>query len=369
MWNDFVVDECERYIGCISTGDVMRAVQNNEDVCINYKSKYILNDDSKYKNIYEIQQKNKNIIIVPVLDSQTGCILEGIRLKNKYEMMRQDCYSCAEEIYTNSYELRNYMKENNADIIYLIGSNLAHTLFYGKILKENGIVNQVVYVCLDEKYIQIWVTKANEKVITFSEWLEGDKGVYMLTDMEMYDEGALDRKSAWNSVPDLLEILNDYGVQIRYVSIPNTMKIENTACDIYFFDNGFDIWEKAEAGTCEEKRSKYKQLKKDLLGIRLRKDEGGVIHVQDYSSKYVNFCDGYRVGCRTEKEHNTIYLLGPCMVVGSFCDDEHTIGNYLQGMVENYNVVSLGGAEPSNYIGLLGRIKVKRGDYIYNLQR
>ena len=222
----------------------MRAVQNNEDICINYKSKYILNDDSKYKNIYEIQQRHKNIIIVPLLDSLTGCILEGIRLKNKYEMMRQDCYNCAEEIYTNSYELRNYMKENNEDKIYLIGSNLACTLFYGKILKENDIVNQVVYVCLDEKYIQIWVTKTNEKVITFSEWLEGDKGIYMLTDMEMYDEAALDRKHAWNPVPDLVETLNDYGVQIRYISIPDKMKIGHAECEIYFFENGFDIWEK-----------------------------------------------------------------------------------------------------------------------------
>ena len=126
---------------------------------------------------------------------------------------------------------------------------------------------------------------------------------------------------------------------------------------------------KAESGTCEEKRSKYEQLKKDLLGIRLRKDERGVIRVQDYSSQYVNFCDGYRVGCRTKKAHNTIYLLGPCMVVGSFCDDEHTIGNYLQGMIEDYNVVSLGGAEPSNYIGLLGQIKVKNGDVIYIISR
>lgn len=364
----FIVDEEERYLGCVTRGDVVRAVHNNEDIRVNTNSKYVLDDRDKYDKIYEIEHNFKSIVIVPLLDKEHKHILKGIRLRAKYEMIRDDYFRWTDAVFINSYEFKNYIKVNNCKKVYVVGVDMAHMLCCGRLLKDNGIIDRVEYVCMDEKMIRAWISRTKEIVITYSEWLERPEEAYILTDVEMFDERAIDKEIAWVPVPELVDVLSKYGVGVRYISIPDSMKMEKEDPDIYFFENGFEIWAKAEEGTYKEKKEKYEHLKKDLLGVRLSKNDKGIVCVNDYTSKYVNFYGGCRIITETKRKNN-IYILGPCIVVGTFCDDEHTVGSYLQDMTKDYNVVLLGGVQPSNFIGLLGQIKVKNGDIIYIISR
>lgn len=65
------------------------------------------------------------------------------------------------------------------------------------------------------------------------------------------------------------------------------------------------------------------------------------------TGQYFNAENGRRVTCYQPKEYiGTVYLLGPCMIVGAYVEDQYTIGSYLQQKLlangYNYRVINLG---------------------------
>ncbi|MCM1236907.1 MAG: adenylyltransferase/cytidyltransferase family protein, partial [Ruminococcus flavefaciens] len=63
-------------------------------------------------------------------------------------------------------------------------------------------------------------------------------------------------------------------------------------------------------------------------------------YIMNITGKYFNAKDGSRVTCfQPQKYIGTIYMLGPCMTIGSFVEDQYTIESYLQKRLleEGYN--------------------------------
>lgn len=62
--------------------------------------------------------------------------------------------------------------------------------------------------------------------------------------------------------------------------------------------------------------------------------DGFLVHLKDRNSRYFNVVDGERVTVGQPVEYDqTLYLFGPCIVVGAFTKDEHTIASYLQKLL------------------------------------
>ena len=64
----------------------------------------------------------------------------------------------------------------------------------------------------------------------------------------------------------------------------------------------------------------------------------GVVKIQDMSSRYYNFCNGYRKVNKIEEGNKNIYFLGPCTILGSLVSDEHTIEYYLYEILVDHNI-------------------------------
>ncbi len=96
--------------------------------------------------------------------------------------------------------------------------------------------------------------------------------------------------------------------------------------------------------------------------------EGYMQKLKDIESKYYNVNKGERVTANQPAEFDkTIYFFGPCLMVGTYCEDRHTIESFLQKTLnENgYKVKVVNCGCWSNEVLLLFRMfktKLKKGD-------
>ena len=97
----------------------------------------------------------------------------------------------------------------------------------------------------------------------------------------------------------------------------------------------------------------------------------------DFESTYINFINKSRVVLNAPSTYkNTIYLIGPCFVFGSYSIDKHTIGYYLQENINRqgaeYRVVPIGvptNASKYYYAKTLEEYDIKEGDKIFLMER
>lgn len=104
----------------------------------------------------------------------------------------------------------------------------------------------------------------------------------------------------------------------------------------------------------------------------MRRFENDFLVNVDYTSRYINFENGIRrTFYQPEFYNHTIYLLGPCLALGSFVEDKYTIPSLLSKLlIKNnyfYRVVNLGMAMSNDIQELLNYLNIQDGDIVINL--
>lgn len=127
-------------------------------------------------------------------------------------------------------------------------------------------------------------------------------------------------------------------------------------------------WEVQRSSTVFQEFSKAKS--KLLKGI---KKDNGLIGYINFRSENLNYINKQRVVLNAPKEYeNTIYLIGPCLVLSQLHFDDKTLGYYVQEkLIEQglkYRVVAFGlptDADRYYWIELLKRQRMDSGDKIF----
>ena len=120
-----------------------------------------------------------------------------------------------------------------------------------------------------------------------------------------------------------------------------------------------------------------KEVKEYMYGrfsiTNIKKD--GKIFCGDLKSRYINYVNKTRVVLNALTEYKkTIYLIGPCIVVSSYCTDEQALGYYLQENLINqgleYKVATVtvpNVADRYYHMKILEDYDVSEGDMIFYL--
>ncbi len=167
-----------------------------------------------------------------------------------------------------------------------------------------------------------------------------DMGVHLRTDRWENEEYDI----AYNILPKLMR----HGVQCLVVNDPDNEygEVMDLCRDDIYSRNLENLTEEKlqdidkilNAG--EEKRLDYKR---DFLFHPILVQKGW-IHYPDRKSTYCNYINGERYTIGNSKDSDkTLYLFGPCIVVGSFVEDACTLGSYLRPMLpEKYYISNCG---------------------------
>lgn len=107
------------------------------------------------------------------------------------------------------------------------------------------------------------------------------------------------------------------------------------------------------------------------------KKSKGNINFSDLKGKYMNYVNKSRIVYNAPLSFkNTVYLIGPCIVISLFNTDKHTLGYYLQEIINNsslqYKVIPVGmpnDADRYYFIRTLKEYDIKAGDKIFLLDQ
>ncbi len=120
-------------------------------------------------------------------------------------------------------------------------------------------------------------------------------------------------------------------------------------------------------------RTPYEYAKEILCYFPIkRRLENDLIVNADYSSPYVNVENGIRrTCCQPERYTNTIYFFGPCIALGPYVEDKHTIASLLaRRLMEGryaYRVVNLGILGSNSSLELMKQIDFQENDIVINM--
>lgn len=114
----------------------------------------------------------------------------------------------------------------------------------------------------------------------------------------------------------------------------------------------------------------FNQARRDVLK-NIKKDDG-LVYYADFRSKNLNLINKQRVVLNAPKKYdNTLYLIGPCIVLSQMNSDENSLGYFVQEKINErnmkYRVVAFGmpnDADRYYWIKLLKRQDIKSGDRI-----
>ncbi len=167
--------------------------------------------------------------------------------------------------------------------------------------------------------------------------------------------------------------IETHGIKLFMVRVP-TEKDMNIPIKAPTFEKEDRIkwfeqqWEVQRSSTVFQEFSKAKS--KLLKGI---KKDNGLIGYINFRSENLNYINKQRVVLNAPKEYeNTIYLIGPCLVLSQLHFDDKTLGYYVQEkLIEQglkYRVVAFGlptDADRYYWIELLKRQRMDSGDKIF----
>lgn len=120
-------------------------------------------------------------------------------------------------------------------------------------------------------------------------------------------------------------------------------------------------------------RTPYEYAKELFYGFpNKRRFENDLIVNADYISPYVNIENGIRRTCYQPKDYtNTIYFFGPCISLGPYVEDQHTIASLLARRLMKeqyaYRVVNLGMLGSNSSLELLKQMNFRENDIVIQM--
>ena len=149
----FVIDRENKLIGCITKGDYIRSLNNNENVNINKNCKYIVDDFDKYNTIEKIEIDYPKIELLPIVDTSHK-LLGAIRTKKRSERLESEYVKVCFSIIRHNKSYCEYFKRNVSRNIYLCGTDLRIVHGIGKLLLEQKIIDNIKYISFEENHIE-----------------------------------------------------------------------------------------------------------------------------------------------------------------------------------------------------------------------
>ncbi len=365
----FVVDNNNCFIGIITLGDYKRYLKSGE-LIINKNCKKVYEGENLFENLCDISKNYKNIHIVPVL-TRNNNLIGAVRLRENYEGIKPDFAAFYEAYKIYPQATKQLFLDHNWETARIYGSDYVLISTLGEYLLSYNIVKEVLFVPYDKKDYwrihKIYGDRLNtpEKVEQKQSCLELLTENYMLDNEKvslselpiMIEEKAMKMGETatcfkFDYKYELMcEIENKYGIHCKYISIPKSK----------------DLMRNTHYIKIEEWMKHDSELYNEMLKWDVTYNHYMYIYSHEKSHR-MNLVNGKRVVHRKGKNYkNTVYILGPCIVLGYYVDDDHTVGAYLQEKLENmsYKVeICAARADWGNYLKWLGRIKVKKGDYI-----
>lgn len=226
----------------------------------------------------------------------------------------------------------------------------------------------------------------NADLIIVTDWTArniGKHAVFKKSNSVVYLPGLLTKyfKSSFvNSagINDIIEHnykveIETHGIKLFIVRVPTEYDI-NIPIKAPTFEKEDRIkwfeqqWEVQRSSTVFQEFNKARE--KFVKGI---KKDNGLISYVDFRSENLNYINKQRVVLNAPKEYeNTIYLIGPCLVLSQMHFDDKTLGYYVQEKIIEqglkYRVVAFGlpnDADRYYWIELLKRQRMDPGDKIF----
>lgn len=323
--------------GVISAGDIKRC--ENGIIKINQRFTYLLNWD--YRKAKKIFSEKRNINKVPVVD-ETGCLLGDYSRWDDKRWYRRSKEVCLHGLF-NSFI--------NKEMILVNPGKEKQWMF--EFVRDCFAREKVKYKVCCMKDFPLFLTKEEAYwIFVDEEDLYCVKGIYR--ELIKYPQSFFTFKDLIESVTvsgeekGILNQLMERGVQCITVSdrpcdgprFRGALKKRFKNVNENFFPKEF-----AE-GFFEELYSE--EYYESIVNIPLEMYcENGVNKIKDVRSKFFNVSDGQRATLGQPLEYeNKIYFFGPCIMIGRYVEDKHTVESFLQNRLNDiglrYKVVNCG---------------------------
>lgn len=382
----FIVDDSMRLLGIITVGDWHRLIKKGNprieslESVMNKNFKKIIKNDSILNQIDEIEKNYPNVAMVPLVDNN-NVIVGAYRLKPHYAVNPAVFMKLNTYVMGFSDIVRQYFQRYKK--IFLYASDSKTLCMIGELLEKVVGEEKIQYVLYDETAMYPMFQVYGNRVMMYYEVEDNVNNLEIILEPNIVKEQTYTlnevikcieklvinsgemtsyNRDIFNS--ELTDAIEKYGITCKYVGIPCLPDLSRNVQRYYDSDNIVKIYMNTSYPAPEQKE-KFDQIS-DFKNVQIVYDNG-MLRVADVKSEFVNFTNGRRfVPNQDIKCKNTIYIIGPCVVRGINCDDNHTIGAFLQEMLpDGYKVELLSGIRSrGNYLKWLGRIKVKPGDYI-----
>lgn len=323
--------------GVISAGDIKRC--ENGIIKINQRFTYLLDWD--YMKAKKIFSEKRNINKVPVVD-EAGCLLGDYSRWDDKRWYRRSKGGCLHGLF-NSFI--------NKEMILVNPGKEKQWMF--EFVRDCFDREKVKYKVCCMKDFPLFLTKEEAYwIFVDEEDLYCVKGIYR--ELIKYPQSFFTFKDLIGSVTisgeekGILNQLIERGVQCITVSDrPCDSPRFRDALRKRFKNVNENVFPKEFAEDFFEELYS-EEYYESIVNIPLEMYcENGVNKIKDVRSKFFNVSDGQRATFGQPLEYeNKIYFFGPCIMIGRYVEDKHTVESFLQNRLNDiglrYKVVNCG---------------------------
>lgn len=363
--NVIYVEFQDKLLGIVSMGDVSRECENKQKK-IRINKKYTFIYFNEYMDARKIFYNKKNINALPVVD-KSGILLgeytrwDDLFYKRSLETFMMQNKSCLKTIKVVAlvrpnmvFERKKIIFEEYKKVINKIGIGI-------KIIDRKQIcdyieeVDQVLFV--DENELRGTMVLYKDLLHKNCDWLKlctCMKFSYNLTCMS----SSMNINQTWEKVKNVSSniLLLDFKQEKEYTKeLKERIDNKNRKLGIETKVNGelVSIMKKDFFDEVYDERYEN-QIFPIPYSVKLKE---GYLELTDDNQTFFHVQGGERLTVNQPNEYaNCIYMYGPCVILGSYVEDKHTIASWLQLKINEagfpYKVVNLGAYTPDSLLDL-----------------
>lgn len=374
-----------RLLGIITLGRIARAYQNHQkQVEINTKYTFVFPDRhmEAREMFYQertFAERKKKIHVLPVVDCDGRLLGEYAQDDN---LLSMGCFlSLLEKIDTSEFIKHGFRialvapkinTQKKQDLFLRLKESLLQKKFAIEIIG----FSQVLDCSNTVDYILFFEEQACGLAEVLRSCFSDDKeyrASFVLLKQFLYV--LLDRT---NRVLTLLQRQGVYVLAFDFEETPSGYLKKFT--DDIEFNRRKNGWNHSSRLLPEMKKSFLLDLYKQLADVEFPIQfsyhiKDGVIQLRDVNTPYLHVKNGNRLTVNQPPKYTRcVYLVGPCIILGNYTDDQHTIPSLLQKMINskglNCKVENCGtvrtqqGMGTDALLGKLLKIPIKQGDIV-----
>ena len=333
--------------GIISTGDVARASEKGQKT-VNINRRFTSAKPDEYMKVRRIFKENEKINAVPVVDKNG-------RLLGDYTRWDDLLVPAYMDLFDEHPYLADFLREGANDHIALVKPNDAFDEKLGLMEKWRSKFDRagIRVEVIDRMSVPEYTGKADLVLFTDEDELRGSITLIKKIDhKELIRDKLSTYKRFWERARKEIEgKIEDKTVDkcLEYIKKKGAYIL-----NLRFGDNGSEYYHKLMSKDIYQKFIDEDVLPSNRLPSSAMEDFfeelyteeyadavtcppfwteifNGGYRIKDVSGKYHNAKDGERLTVGNPPDFDrTIYFFGPCVIIGSYAEDRHTIESFLQ---------------------------------------